>query len=91
MDRKKVQKWSYLLGLLLFVCFFCGVFYVFFFAEDNFCVTVEGMADRYDQGERCFRTPQEMIDYKEYLMDKYELGKDPEFNVESFNLSLNIS
>lgn len=76
-------------AMILFVFFLA---YVVFVETDNFCVTTDGrmdLIDDKDKGEKCFKTIAESNEYKLYLIEKYDIGKKQEINL-NYDL-LNIS
>lgn len=75
--------------MLLFVL---SLGYVIFFETENFCVTTSGsvyLIDEGDWGEKCFKTIGESNEYKLYLIEKYNIGKEQELHFNFSNLSIN--
>lgn len=63
-------------AMILFILFLA---YVVFIENENFCVTTDGRIDvleDIDRGEKCFKTIGESNEYKLYLIEKYDIGKE---------------
>lgn len=74
--------------MILFILF---LGYVIFFATDNFCVVTDGsmsILQDVDRGEKCFKTIGESNEYKLYLIEKYDIGKEQELHFNLSNLSI---
>lgn len=84
----KLLRWINISIIVFCVLSLIAMYNVFFIADDNFCVTVAGYADENDFGEHCFRTIPQSNEFKRYLIDKYDLGKEQELNL---NLSINLT
>lgn len=66
--------------------------YIFFFADDNFCVEINTDSERFvddiDKEKKCFRTLAESNNYSSYLIEKYNIGKEDSFLLgEQYNWS----
>ena len=88
MNKKKINN---LLNYIKYSCMILVVLfsaYIYFFEEDIFCVTSQGQADLEDLGTKCFRTLNESNEYKLYLIDKYDIGKQQELN---YNFTINFT
>lgn len=90
MNKQKLNKILDVIkyGAMILFIFFLG--YVIYFEPNNFCVTVEGLdyqVDLVDRGQRCFKTIGESNEFKLYLIDKYDIGKENDLFLS--NLSIN--
>jgi hypothetical protein len=88
-NLNKVINYIKYSAMILFVL---SLGYVIFFETENFCVTTGGrfdLIDEVDRGEKCFKTIGESNEYKLYLIDKYDIGKEEELHFNLNNLSIN--
>ena len=92
MNKQKLNRVINYLKYSAMILFVLSLGYVIFIETDNFCVTTGGrfdLIDEVDRGEKCFKTIGESNEYKLYLIEKYDIGKEEEFHLNFSNLSIN--
>ena len=97
MDKDKINNFLNVIKYVLMISFILSLAYVFFFANNNFCIeaksdTIDGI-EQMDQGKRCFSSIGEANNYSSYLIEKYDIGKNPYLDDDFLlgNITFNIS